>query len=220
MAYVYTHHKSTNKEIFYVGIGIKENHFRATDISGRNTVWRRTVNKHGFYHQIVADNISWGEACKMETELIEKYGRRDLGNGPLVNMTNGGDGLVGLIRTNDHKEKISKTLLGHTVSKNTRKILSDKLKVKMKGLREKTTSEREKISKSKLGEKNWMHGRKGSLAPFFKGFIEAYKDGILIGTFAGIYDCREKLNVCYKKVSACLNGKRKTTGGYSFKRKA
>lgn len=223
MAYVYVHRKITDNEIFYVGIGIKPNHFRAKDVKGRNVLWNRVVRKYGFYYEIVADDLSWEEACEMERRLIGKYGRRNIKTGILVNMTDGGDGLIGLVVTEEHKSKISNTLLGHPVSASTRKILSDKLKVKMKGLREKTPIEWQNISKSKMGDKNWMFGRKGELAPFFKGFVHVYKEGEFVGEYAGIYDCAEKLDLSYKKISACLNGnklngEKKTHQGYTFQR--
>jgi hypothetical protein len=36
--------------------------------------------------------LSWEEACEKEIELIEMYGRRKLGEGTLVNLTEGGQG--------------------------------------------------------------------------------------------------------------------------------
>jgi uncharacterized protein involved in tellurium resistance len=35
-------------------------------------------------------NTIWEEACKKETFFISYYGRKDLGLGSLVNMTDGG----------------------------------------------------------------------------------------------------------------------------------
>lgn len=43
----------------------------------------------------VQENLSEQIAKALEIELIAKYGRSDLGLGPLTNMTNGGDGYVG-----------------------------------------------------------------------------------------------------------------------------
>ena len=44
--------------------------------------------------EIYADKLSREEACQLEIELIEKFGRADLGLGPLTNMTKGGDGIA------------------------------------------------------------------------------------------------------------------------------
>jgi len=49
--------------------------------------------RHPFLNvQIVASNLTSDEACNFEKLLIAAIGRADLGQGPLVNTTNGGDG--------------------------------------------------------------------------------------------------------------------------------
>ena len=42
--------------------------------------------------QIIQQDLTDEEAKRLETELITKYGRKDLGTGILHNQTNGGDG--------------------------------------------------------------------------------------------------------------------------------
>lgn len=42
--------------------------------------------------RFVATNLSEQEAFDLEKELIAKYGRKDLGTGPLRNLTDGGEG--------------------------------------------------------------------------------------------------------------------------------
>jgi hypothetical protein len=42
--------------------------------------------------RIIEDNMSEEDAFNLETELIAKYGRKDLGTGILKNKTEGGDG--------------------------------------------------------------------------------------------------------------------------------
>lgn len=44
--------------------------------------------------QILYENITDAEACELETQLIEKYGRKDLGTGILRNLTSGGEGPI------------------------------------------------------------------------------------------------------------------------------
>lgn len=85
--YVYLH-KKQNGDIFYVGKG-KGN--RAYKNSRRSDLWNYTRDKHGLIIEIYRDNLSEKDALALETELIKKLGRVDLGTGNLVNFTDGGD---------------------------------------------------------------------------------------------------------------------------------
>ena len=89
---VYIHRKATDGTIFYVGIGNKD---RAKQIQGRSHYWKRTVNKYDYTIHIIEEGLTHQEACESEIALIELIGRRDLGTGYLVNLTNGGEGIVG-----------------------------------------------------------------------------------------------------------------------------
>jgi hypothetical protein len=52
----------------------------------------------------VLETESEAEAFAKEIELIALYGRRDLKKGPLFNLTDGGEGASGAIRTDEAKE--------------------------------------------------------------------------------------------------------------------
>jgi hypothetical protein len=58
---------------------------------------------------IIRENIIEEEAFELEILLIKIIGRKDLGTGPLYNLTDGGDGTSGIVRTKEHTEKIIKT---------------------------------------------------------------------------------------------------------------
>lgn len=111
-AYVYTHTRLDTNEIFYVGIGTQDNYKRASRSHNRTNYWNNIVKKCGWRVDIVFDNLSWEDACKKEIELIKKYGRIDLGTGTLVNLTDGGDGSLGLKHSEKTKLKMSKTRKG------------------------------------------------------------------------------------------------------------
>jgi hypothetical protein len=93
-AFVYRHITLDTNEVFYIGIGVVKR--RSWSKNGRNRYWHNVVNKHGFKHEIVQENLTRETAKELEIFLIKNYGRRDLGNGCLVNMTGGGDGMFNL----------------------------------------------------------------------------------------------------------------------------
>jgi ribosomal protein S25 len=83
---VYFHRRKDNNEVFYVGIG---NEYRPESNKSRNKYWHNIVNKIGYDIEIVHTNLSWEEACELEKKYIKQFGRKDLGLGNLVNMTDG-----------------------------------------------------------------------------------------------------------------------------------
>jgi hypothetical protein len=147
---LYLHIKPESKDVFYVGIG---NSKRPHTKSRRSRWWRGVVNKYGYEVIILADNLSWNDACEKETYLIDYYGRRDLGKGTLVNMTDGGEGAKGVIMSAETRAKISaaqkgnKSCLGKKHSAETRA----KMSAAVKG-RKNSAETRAKISASKKGK--------------------------------------------------------------------
>jgi hypothetical protein len=110
MAIVYEHLRNDTKEVFYVGIGVEEG--RAYVKDGRNPHWKNIVNKVGYTVNIIYKDIEHEEAKKIEMLLIEKYGRRDLGTGNLVNLTDGGEGCLGVIVSEETRQKLSEAHKG------------------------------------------------------------------------------------------------------------
>jgi hypothetical protein len=92
MYYTYLHFKADSGELFYVGKG-KRARGRANSHLNRSQYWHRVVAKHGLRVEIAA---SWSDeetAYLHEKFLIACF--RDIGV-PLVNLTDGGDGVRGL----------------------------------------------------------------------------------------------------------------------------
>ena len=162
MAYVYQHIRNDTNEIFYIGIGsdTEGKYKRAyTKDSRNNPHWNRIVNKVGYRVEILIDGISWEEACKEEIRLIKHYGRRDLNEGTLVNMTDGGEG--NLNPSIETRLKISKAHIGMKASEETRlklrnRLVSEETKLKLKKastgrkVSEETRLKLSKIHKGKL----------------------------------------------------------------------
>jgi hypothetical protein len=148
MAYVYQHIRLDTNEIFYIGIGVRSKHRRARTIVSRNEFWKNITSKTDWKAEIIFDEISLDDAKIKEVELIKQIGRRDLGNGTLVNLTNGGDGTFGYAVTEQTKLKLSKF--------NTGKKLSEEHKAKIaKSNTGKVTSAAalQKMSMAKIGKK-------------------------------------------------------------------
>ena len=93
MAIVYKHIRLDTNEVFYIGIGTKKR--RAYSQYKRSKHWHSVVKKARHTVELLHEDIDWDTACQIEKELIKLHGRKDLGLGTLVNMTDGGDGRFG-----------------------------------------------------------------------------------------------------------------------------
>jgi hypothetical protein len=139
MAVVYLHKRNDTNEIFYVGIGYNER--RAFVKHKRTDYWKNIVKKYGYTVDILVSYTSWEDACKIEKLLIEKYGRKDLGLGNLINMTDGGEGAVGVIMSEDTRKKLSEANKGKTHSDESK----------------------QKMSEANKGEKGYWYGKPGTM---------------------------------------------------------
>jgi hypothetical protein len=95
-------------EPFYVGKG---RGYRLTDFNHRSG-WCKSKLKSLNYKPIILtgkSKLSVLDAYIMEQKLINIIGRADLKKGPLTNMTDGGEGPINLIKTEQHKKKYSKS---------------------------------------------------------------------------------------------------------------
>lgn len=126
MAYLYRHIRLDKNIPFYIGIGNDENYKRANDRFQRNRYWKFVVNKTAYEVEILMENLSWDMACEKEKEFIQLYGRKDNKTGILVNLTDGGDGCIGIIMSQTTKDKISKAFKGKIFSEETKRKLSEK----------------------------------------------------------------------------------------------
>lgn len=112
MAYVYRHIRLDKNEPFYIGIGSDKEYKRAYFRWDRNKYWNNIVSKTDYDVEILIDDIDWEMACKKEVEFISLYGRFDLGTGSLVNMTNGGDGTLGMRHSEESRKRMSEKRKG------------------------------------------------------------------------------------------------------------
>lgn len=102
--YIYRHRRLDNFSIFYVGKGTIKNYKRAYIKDKRSQFWKNIVSKYGYEVEILIDNLNGDDANELEEFLISIYGRKDLKEGSLVNLTNGGEGVKGIIQTEEVKK--------------------------------------------------------------------------------------------------------------------
>jgi len=112
MAYVYRHIRLDTNQPFYIGIGSDKNYQRANVVKKRSNFWQNIYNQTLIDVEIIYDNISFEKAKEKEKEFIKLYGRRNLGTGCLVNLTDGGDGVQGIVVSDVTRKKISEIQKG------------------------------------------------------------------------------------------------------------
>jgi hypothetical protein len=115
--YVYLHRTLGGGTPFYIGIGTKQygdhpnpkmKYARAYSASGRTNFWRRIVSKYSYTVEILVESTDYDYIKQQEIFFISKFGRRDLKKGTLCNLTEGGDGTVGKIFSEEELENMSK----------------------------------------------------------------------------------------------------------------
>lgn len=197
--YIYLHIKETTGEPFYVGKG-KNNRFKT--FNNRNKHWHNIVNKHGFDIIFLETNLTEQEAFEKEIYWINRIGRKDLGLGPLVNFTNGGEGTSGRPMNKNTKEKLRNANLGKVTSEETKLKLSISLKGRpspMKGKISKNAGkELSQETKNKIS--NSLKGKHTSVkTEFKKGYISKQNKRILdIETgveYNSLKEAAQKLNI-------------------------
>lgn len=188
MAVLYLHKRKSDNQVFYIGIG--KDIRRAYRKDQRNKHWVNYTNKYEYFVEILCNSISWEEACEKERELICFYGRKDLGFGNLLNMTDGGEGTYGRVLTLEHKHKLS---------------ISKKGKMSIETLQ-------------KAWNKN--RGRKLTLEhkiKISKPVLQYDKNGNFIKEYYSITEAQRILNCSH--IGEVCNGHRKTSGGFIWKYK-
>jgi len=166
MAYIYKHFRKDTNEVFYIGIAKTKR--RITSHTNRNPHWLHIVNKVGFEFEIIESDLSWEDACEKEKYWIKYYGRNDLNEGTLVNMTDGGDGVFNI--SAESKSQMSLAKKGKLLSYEHKKNIGIAVKNRWKdeSQRNKMTRKvgwnhseetKNKISEMKKGKPTWSKGK-------------------------------------------------------------
>lgn len=123
--YVYTHSRSDNGDVFYVGKGRLKRAF-ASHPKQRSARWTSMVKEAGGFNvSLIATCLSEADAFALEIETIAKM--RALGR-QLCNVSSGGKGIAGVPRTEEWRKKIGAAHRGKIVSDETRQKLSASVK--------------------------------------------------------------------------------------------
>lgn len=195
MYVIYQHIRKSDNIVFYIGIGNKQRPYKKAN---RSNFWTKEVNKHEYIIEILSDNLNWENAQEAEIQLIKLYGRRDLGLGTLVNLTDGGDGAPGCKPSQETKDKLSKALKGKNLGKPS----------KLKGTKL-------KLEHIKYGKDNPFYGNtmfRGSGSPCAKKVI-CTESGMIWNC---IQDCADENNIKKTTLTAWLNGQNKNKSTFRY----
>lgn len=115
--FLYRHIRLDKGTPFYIGIGVKpkahdktyQNEYkRAFTKNGRNQIWNKIASKSEIKIEIITESSDKEFIIAREIEFIKLYGRLNLQNGILANMTDGGEGIKNRIFSQESRDKISK----------------------------------------------------------------------------------------------------------------
>lgn len=113
MYYIYRHIRHDTNDVFYIGKGTICYDYkdplllyrRAYEKRGRNSHWQNITNVTPYSVEIMYESKDESLILEKEKEFIALYGRRSLGNGSLVNLTDGGEGMSGISHSEDTLNK-------------------------------------------------------------------------------------------------------------------
>jgi group I intron endonuclease len=139
---------------FYVGIGVDTK--RAYSKTHRNSHWKSIVSSCDYDVHVLFDDVDYEFAKQKEMEFIEIYKRKSDG-GTLCNITLGGDGVLGIVHTDEAKEKMGAPNKGKVISEWHRKRISEFHTGKVV-----SKETKKKMSDSVSGEKNHAYRKTAS----------------------------------------------------------
>ena len=236
MAYIYKHIRLDKNEPFYIGIGSDNCGYKRAYSVRRSQHWKYITNKTNYIVEIIEDNLTWEQACEKEKEYIALYGRKDLNLGPLVNKTDGGEGIANL--SMESREAIKKSLRIYYGNNDIKRseYTKQKMSRSQKG-RKKTQNQIDKHKKCIIGKKasnetkkKMSQSRLGKITsdttitkikqnqPNKKNVCQIdIKTNEIIKIFNSINEASQQTRSDRTKISACCNEHRKTCNGYKWK---
>lgn len=157
---VYAHITPNNKK--YIGITKQtlDNRWKNGEGYSIQTYFYRAIQKYGWdniRHIVLFEHLTKEEACNKEKELIEIYKTNNPNFG--YNLSSGGEGPFGVIRSKETREKLRNANLGKHHTEETKRKISEHSPHYNKG-KKLTPEHAEKLHKSRRGKPSWRSGRK------------------------------------------------------------
>ena len=165
--YIYLDPRLETPTPIYIGKGTYKKRMFAHKYKAENPILKNKINAIRELNlepiiEIVKDDLTNDEAIILEKELILKYGRIDLKTGTLCNLTEGGEGTIGLIVSEETKQLMSNQRKGKKQTPaqyeaNCNRICSEETKEKIRqaniGICRATKDQIEERSKKNIGSK-------------------------------------------------------------------
>jgi group I intron endonuclease len=247
--YIYGNY-SFNYEPFYIGKGtgnrINDTIYDKSPFK-RNKINKLKQNNIDIKREIIIDNLSDEEAKNYEKELINIIGRRNLNEGTLVNLTDGGDGRVNSKPSEETKKKISDTKKAMNITFKHSYETIEQMKKKQKGenngfygLTHSDVS-KDKISLGNSGHNHWMFNKshsdetkkklKEARSKFsdkkLKEVCQVFNKQVLkydlnmnfLAEYKSVKEASEKNNINESIISKCCRGEIYNPTRYFFKYK-
>jgi hypothetical protein len=205
--YLYRHIRLDKNQPFYIGIGTvyskdenqtaDDKYYRRAYCKYRSNLWDKISKKTDYKIQIIFESNDYSLIKSKEVEFIKLYGRLNNNTGILVNLTDGGEGVINQVVSNQTKEKIRKKATGRKWSDEYKEIF------KLRKLGKKhTLSHIEKAAKSKC-----------------KPIIQYSIDGVLIKEWESSKKASSELGLSSGNLCCTLKGIQNSCGGYLWRYK-
>ena len=174
---VYVHIFSNNK--LYFGITSKKLTARWENGAGysktHQSVMHNAIEKYGWEnitHKVLYENLTKEEAQEIEKSLIKKYKTncKKYGDGFGYNMTDGGEGRLGVTHSKEARRKIAEANLGRTGA-----LCPNSVKVICDGIEYDSITEFKSKNHVKGAIHDWLNGKKGMPIEWYEKGLR-YKD--------------------------------------------
>lgn len=191
--YVYRLIRTDKNEPFYIGIGTHRKSYsfqRAKCAYGRGKLWCAIASKSEYRVEIIFESNDYDHIKKQEQFFISLYGRINTNTGPLVNLTDGGDGSINFKHTPESLKKMKGRVI-KPISDETRRRMTEAL---------------------------LRRGHRSSNHPDSIPIYQYTLEGVFIKKWDCMMDIERELGVTSTQTyRVCKNGTHHSCGSYWFK---